>query len=136
MTKLTITYVGFPKDIETKFGTKQKNSLKATEYGDKYLSFWVNPVSKDWKEGDAIEVSEVKERDWEGKKYYDIVLPKTENQMSTPKELSQILTKLGLLQAQMGQVINHLSGENKLDRTSDGSPMPSFEPSEDALSSY
>lgn len=136
MTKLTITYIGTPKEIQTKFGAKEKNSIKTTEYGDKYLSYWVNPFSKNWKEGDVIEVAEVKEREWEGKKYYDIVLPKVENQPATPKELGQILTKMGLMNAKLDQVIGHLSGENRLDRTSDGSPMPNFEPTVDDLDSF
>lgn len=77
--QLHITWLGQPKDIKTKFGMKQKNSIKATEYGDKYLDFWVTSQTKNWKTGDAVDVLEVKEREYNGKKYYDIFMPKADH---------------------------------------------------------
>lgn len=76
--KLKITYLGAPKDVQTKFGMKQKNSIKASgsEFGDNYLSFWCSSSTQGWKVGDEIEVEAVVPRDYQGKTYYDILMPK------------------------------------------------------------
>lgn len=76
MKTLHVTYLGQPKEITTKFGIKQKNSIKAVEEGDKYLSFWVSPATRDWKVGDEISVESVTSREYNGKTYWDIVMPK------------------------------------------------------------
>lgn len=90
--KLNITWLGQPKDIQTKFGTKQKNSIKATEYGDNYLSFWCSPMTNSWKEGMEVEVIDVTTREYNGKTYYDIILPKANmgNNAEVMKALEEV----------------------------------------------
>lgn len=73
--KLTIQSLGQPKQIQTKFGLKDKSYIKSQEYGDNYLSYWVGQDTLAWKVGDVIE-AEVKSREYNGKTYYDLVLPK------------------------------------------------------------
>lgn len=73
--KLTIQSLGQSKQIQTKFGLKDKSYIKAKEYGDNYLSYWVGQDTLAWKVGDVIE-AEVKSREYNGKTYYDLVLPK------------------------------------------------------------
>jgi hypothetical protein len=73
--KLTITQLGQPKVVSTKFGNREKSYIKAQEYGDNYLSHWVSQDTKAWAVGQVIE-AEVKTREYNGKTYYDLVLPK------------------------------------------------------------
>jgi len=73
--KLTIQSLGQSKQIQTKFGLKDKSYIKAQEYGDNYLSYWVGQDTLAWKVGDVIE-AEVKSREYNGKTYYDLVLTK------------------------------------------------------------
>ncbi len=94
--KLKITYLGTPKEITTKFGPKQKNSIKAEEKGNEYLSFWVSPVTRDWKVGDVIDVLDVTSREYNGKTYYDIVMPKA-NSTASPEIMAKLDEILGYL---------------------------------------
>lgn len=78
-TRLKITWIGEEKQVETRFGIKPKNSIKAAEYNDNFLNYWVTSQTRGWKVGDVIEVEEVKPREYNGKTYYDIVMPKMAN---------------------------------------------------------
>ena len=105
MEKLTISWLGQKKDINTKFGLKQKQSLKATQRNDTYLDFWCSPLTDAWRIGDTIEV-EVKSREYNGKTYYDIVLPKANmgNLAEVYKRFEKLegqMVKFGLAMAQV-----------------------------------
>lgn len=82
--KLTITAIGTPKTIQTKNGPREKNYLKAQEYNDKFLNYWINNTTKSWAVGQVIEVEAVEENKYISKKdgseqtSYDIRLPKKE----------------------------------------------------------
>lgn len=116
--KLTLTWVGQPKDTQTKFGLKQKFSIKATEYADKYLDVWSSPVTKNWKVGDVVEVLEVTTREYNGKDYYSVVMPKANHGDNT-----EVMKKLEFVQGQntkillfMAELVDHKrtqTGENK-----------------------
>lgn len=80
--QLHITQIGEPKTIVTKFGPKEKNWLKATEHGDKFLNYWCGESTKGWQVGATIEVESVEKRDYTGKDgtlktSFDIKLPRT-----------------------------------------------------------
>lgn len=70
---------------------------------------------------------EIESKEKNGKKYINFKFVK-----STPSagaiDLSEILTKLGKIDYNINRLVRHASGEDRLDRTSDGSPMPNFEP--------
>lgn len=95
MKTLKITELGTPKDVQTKFGMKQKNSLKAEgEYGVNWLSFWCGTQTNGWKVGDTIEVEDVTTRDYQGKTYYDIKLPKVGFGGANNPKIDEILSKV------------------------------------------
>lgn len=73
--KLQIVQLGEIKPVQTKFGPKEKRLIKTKEYGENLISVWVNPEVKNWQVGQEVE-GEVKSREWQGKTYYDLVLPK------------------------------------------------------------
>lgn len=93
MIKITITQIGTPKTIQTKYGPKEKSYIKAAEYGDNYLSYWLSPVTKEWKEGQIVEVLDVTSREYQGKTYYDISMPKANggNNTEVLKQTEKIL---------------------------------------------
>src|SRR3990167_730890 len=91
--KLSITQLGVPKQIQTSKGVAEKNYLKAQEYGDKYLNFWLNTTTRASQIGQTIEVDNVEERDYTAKdgslkKSYDIKLINKE--MNIAKQLEEI----------------------------------------------
>ena len=80
--KLTITAIGEPKVVKTKFGDKQKSYIKATEYPDKFLNYWLGEGTKDWAIGKVVEVESVDKRDYTAtdgtlKTSYEIKLPRS-----------------------------------------------------------
>lgn len=127
--KLKITWLGQPKEIQTKFGLKKKNSITAQgQYADNYLSYWLSPQTQNWKVGDEVEVSNVTTREHQGKTYYDIVMPKKDD--AAKVEIMALSHKLDLISGQLRSVIDHLSGKNLLNVTSAGTPVPTFDQSQ------
>lgn len=82
MIKLTLLAVGEPKVIKTKFGDKQKSYVKAQEFPDKFLNYWLGEGTKDWSVGKVVEVESVDKRDYTAtdgtlKTSYEIKLPRS-----------------------------------------------------------
>ena len=71
---------------------------------------------------------EVVEKD--GKTYYNFNFPKRQNDLRT--ELIALEGKFRMelepIRIDLQRIIKHLSGEDRLDLTSDGEPLPDFEP--------
>jgi hypothetical protein len=134
--KLNLTWVGQPKDVQTKFGTKQKFSVKATQYGDNYLDVWSSPVTRNWKTGDEVEVLSVDTREYQGKTYYDVKMPKA-NSLSpeTQQMLEKILTnvtKINLKLDYMAEKLNLVKKEPaKIPGTNEDYPLFMSEPNFD-----
>lgn len=133
MKKLTITWLSSPKEVTTKFGPKQKNSIKASdsEYKDNYLSFWVSPVTRDWKVGDTVEVLDVTSREYNDKTYYDIVMPKA-NSTTNPEvmaKLDEILSYLAKFNLHITELVEHKRRDEKpkITGTDIDYPTPSSE---------
>ena len=63
------------KMASTKFGNKEKYVL--TDENGKVLDCWKGNWNMYWKVGDEIDIKpeQIKEREWEGKKYYSIQAP-------------------------------------------------------------
>lgn len=104
--KLTIVSLGQPKEVKTKFGVKQKSYIKAEEYADKFLSYWITSSTQNWKIGDSVDVENVTSREYEGKTYYDIVMPRASGGVPAElvKSIEQILsyqTKANLMLAEL-----------------------------------
>lgn len=115
--RLTITQIGTPKEVQTKFGPKEKNFLKAQEHGDKFLNYWLSSATRVWRVGDVVEVLDVTSREYNGKTYYDIVMPKTSG--GIPPEVVKALEeingrtlKIQLMVEELGQKL--LPPENKI----------------------
>ncbi len=114
MQKLTITFIGQPKDVTTKFGPKQKNSIKTIEHGDKYLSYWVSPATSGWAVGQTVEVDQVTSREWQGKTYWDIVMPKKDAPNAKQhEEVMKYLVPLSILVKELVMWKRDQTGENK-----------------------
>lgn len=102
MIKLNLTYVSrterISKNTQKPFTSV---SIKAKEYGDKFLSGFGNKSNSTWAEGMEVEVAEVKEVVKDGKTYLNFEMPKfdiadlskrvetLENAMTTIKLLLQ-----------------------------------------------
>lgn len=134
--RLNITWLGQPKEIQTKFGLKQKNSIKATQFGDNFLSFWVSPMTNEWAVGKEIEVLEVKSREYNGKTYYDIQLPKANMGNSAEfyarfEKIENAIARLGLDIARLDKAVfppkpNTMIVNGKEMEYIDNPPMPDF----------
>lgn len=144
MTKLTITQLGTPKTIQTKYGPKEKSFIKAQEHGNEFLSYWVSPMTREWKVGQVIEVVEVASREYNGKIYYDIILPKANGGNNT--EVLSALSELNNRTLKMNILIEELVAHKRL-QTGEDKPMvgntgveypemkeaPNFDPQDDGL---
>lgn len=130
MIKLTITQLGTPKDVETKFGTKQKNYLKATEYGDTFLNYWVSPATKDWKVGQVIEVESVEKRDYTGqdgtlRTSHDIKMPKFNGiGAEVQKILEEINGKLTIQGLALREIAEWVRKQDKRPEVVPGTDIP------------
>lgn len=95
-------------------------SIQCSEYGTEWFGGFYNPALV---VGAKIEV-EITSREYQGKTYRDFTIVKKEEKLAS--ELSHVLTKLGKLDFKIDSIIRHLSGVDRLDRTSAGTPMPDF----------
>lgn len=96
--KFTITKTSTPKDIQTRFGLKKKTGVLVAEFPDIWHDVWADGL----KVGQVIE-GERTSRDWEGKTYWSIQLPKKGEQAvqavkSVEEKVEQLLTKVGKLE--------------------------------------
>lgn len=130
MTKLTLTQVTRTQRT-SKYGKPFTSlTIKANEYGQKFLSGFGNKANESWKEGDVVEVENVVEKPGTNKQgqpvvYLNFEMPKA--QASTgfdTKILSEIANGITTLKLQNQKIIDHLSGKSRLDRTSTGQPIP------------
>lgn len=116
MLKLTITQIGTPqvKQKRDGSGTYESNYIKAKEYGDKFLNYYVGKSTSQWKPGMVVEVESVAEREYTGrdgsiKKAYDIKLPKfgggNADVMKALERIENVLAKHGLMITQIGKAV-------------------------------
>jgi len=99
-TKLTLTFVNRIEKISQRTNKPFTSmSIKAQEYGDRYISGFGNKANENWKAGDVVEVDEVKEVEKDGKTYLNFEMPKFGNNGEVMKSLERVenmLTKLHL----------------------------------------
>lgn len=78
MITLNLTFVKRTERTSTRTNKPYTSlSIKAQEYGDNFLSGFGNKDNASWKEGDVVEVAEVKQVEKDGKTYYNFEMPKT-----------------------------------------------------------
>lgn len=96
MVKLTITQIGTPKQYQGSKGPFEKNYLKATEYGNEFLNFFVNQTTRQWKVGEVVEVEAVEKQDYTSKQdgslktSLNIKLPKFGGNADVMKALEEL----------------------------------------------
>lgn len=127
--KLTLTYVNRTERTSAKTNKPYTSiSIKAKEYGDKYLSGFGNKENAGWKEGDTVEVAEVTSIAKGDKLYLNFEMPKA--QANGSPEVMKLLTEIANRQVgdrlRLDRIIAHLSGKDRLDRTSAGTKVPDF----------
>lgn len=89
--KLTLTQVFIKQQVSAKTGKPYTSlSLKATEYGDRFISGFGSKESENWKAGDVVEVevTESEKMDRTGKPYLNWKLQKKED--ITSLEISRL----------------------------------------------
>jgi hypothetical protein len=115
MTKLTLTYVGrFAKT--SKAGKPYTSlSLKANEYGDRYISGFGSKENADWKEGDTVEVDIETKGD-----YLNFATPKATfaktgasfqpqpDQLRVERKLDAILTELQTMKPVLSDILSRV----------------------------
>lgn len=89
METLTLTKV-FRKNIDTKNGPAVKVGVKAKEYGDTWLSCFENGHTKEWAEGQTVQIVEVKQNG----QWHNIILPKNGNGNGNGASNSQVMEEL------------------------------------------
>lgn len=109
--KLNLTYINRKQMTSASNKPYTSLSIKATQYGDKYLSGFGNKANENWKVGDEVEIAEVKEVQKGEKTYLNFEMPKVDNRGGgvNPKTIEEIAN--GILSANMklDKIIAHLA---------------------------
>jgi hypothetical protein len=121
--QVTLTQVSRSEKVSASDKPYTRLLLKCSEFGDRFLSGFGNASNANWKEGDKVEI-QWEEVEKDGNKYLNFSTPKREDKMLA--DFNSLALKVGLMNTKLDKIIDHLSGENRLDRTSDGSDMPNF----------
>lgn len=116
--KLTITEIGTPRDIQTSKGLAKKNYIKAKEYNDKYLNYFVNEISKNWAVGQVVEVTSVQENSYTAKDgtrrtALDIKLSKPNNNDEVLKKLESIESELFKTHFMVKVIFEHIQKQEE-----------------------
>lgn len=99
----------------------QKVGIQVIEYGET----WINGLWFDgncpWVDGSKLSLI-IKDEEYNGvtKKVFDLPRKKDE----TLTELNGLAIKVGLINVKIDKILNHLSGKDRLDLTSDGTSVP------------
>lgn len=111
--KLTLTYINRTQRTSKENKPFISLSIKAREYGEKYLSGFGNKSNENWKVGDEVEVAEVKEVQKGDKTYLNFEMPKNQPNGVNAAQISEILTKLGKIDYKLDRIMEHLMPINK-----------------------
>ncbi len=121
MEKITITRIARSNKTSSAGKSYVSLGIQANEYGEQWLNGFGNKSNENWNNGDTVEVT-IEKKTVNGKEYLNFETPKS----SRGADNSEVLTKLGKIEYKLDTIIKHLSGEDMLDRNSDGSPTPDF----------
>lgn len=132
MTKLTLTQVTRTQRTSKDGKPFTSLTIKANEYGQKFLSGFGNKANENWKEGDTVEVENIVEKPGVNKKGESVVYLNFEMPKNAPsagfdaKILTEIANGITTLKMQNQKILDHLSNKNRLDLTSAGTKVPDF----------
>lgn len=132
MQTITITWVGEPKTIKTKYGEKIKYSVRAKEHGEKFIDVWAKSANEMWKVGSTQTIDGVTEGEYNGKKQYTAILPKVAKNavnQDLMNLVSQVLTRQGKIELLLRQIL-----DNQPKLTSAGTKIPDFSEVDEAKS--
>lgn len=125
--KVTITWL--KREDKTSAAGKPWTSLsiKTKEHADKYLSGFGNADNKNWIVGMEAEIAVVEKKVGD-KTYLNFETPKKADLQNeeVKKEINSLALKFGVINNKLDKIIDHLAGNNRLDRTSDGKPLPTI----------
>lgn len=138
--QLTLTYVR--RDERTSKNTGKpftSLSIKAKEYGDKFISGFGNKTNASWKEGDVVEVAAVTEKPGRNKNgenvvYLNFEMPKSPS--ADPLIFGKMVIDLGNLNRKLDKIIDHLSGKEKMGVTSEGTQIPFQDAPDDGFDAW
>lgn len=121
--QLTLTYIKrYQKTSKSSGKPFTSVSIKAKEYGDKFISGFGNKINESWKEGDTVEVLSVDQKG----DYLNFEMAKFVSKSEAPstQEIAKVSQKLDVMNPKLDAIIAHLSGTKKLGLTSAGTPVP------------
>lgn len=126
MEKLTLTRVKRTQRTSSKTGRPFTSlGIQCKEYGDKWLSGFDGKETQDWVEGSVVEVEIEKKGD-----YVNFSVPKSSHQKFdggiTKDDIALINRKLDAIFTEQKMIRGILAdaGMKKVERNSDGSPVP------------
>lgn len=105
--KLNLTYVNRTQRNSAAGKPFTSLSIKATQYGEKYLSGFGNKANENWKVGDEVEVAAVNEVVKGDKTYLNFDMPKSTGGVDNAK-VEEVLTKLGKIDWKLDQIVDFL----------------------------
>ncbi len=134
--KLTLTQSTITQRVSKRTGKPfNSQTLKATEYGDRFIGGFASKETMYWKAGDVIDViiTESKELDKTGKPYINWELEKKET--AEQVRMNQLEFRLAKHETQIKEIQDFIKGkytippeiDTRVGRNSDGSLVPNFD---------
>lgn len=112
--------------------------IQVAEFGEQWINGFGNKENAQWKEGDQVELT-ITDNVYNGKTTKQFTSPdsKAVQHLESMKLLNEMATRVGSLNAKVDKILKHLSGEDRLDITSNGLPAhPTFEREESGLEGF
>lgn len=106
MEKLEIIRVGQTKQVQTKFGLKDKTGVIFKQYPDIWHDIW----SKDLKVGQIVEGTR-DSREWEGKTYWSFNFPKKEKGGVSQHDFDTLKQEVQDLKKKMDDLVIQCTGK-------------------------
>jgi hypothetical protein len=138
--QLHITSIGTPQPKGIKGSLGNFITVSEPQYAGKRLSFFCNPETDRWQIGQTVDVDVTIKPGINSKTgapvtWYNLSLPKKAAYMPQNAPIGDELARLvkqaiyqeiAPIKLQLQKIIDHLSKKDRLDRTSAGTPMPTF----------
>lgn len=123
MNKYKISWIGEKKDITTKFGVKQKFSIKV-DGNNEFLGVWASPATDSWAKGMEVEGNITQSAGRDGKIFWNFDLPKKNDQALELVKLLEIT--VSRLKDKVEKLEKEKMNKPEYNLTSDGTKVPDF----------